>query len=200
MNYRDFMNVIEGVQEDYMPVGYDQMYGPHQGHEAYNRDVYSDPQAHLPRAYPEVEYIPQDHGHDVYSITNAYGNTYDDEFYNYYSDEKKRQAYMPEAVKQVDEWTSYDKIQDPTQIYNYFAPMHDVKAHVADTKGRDHVYNFQTTEMIFMQEEYEHHIRIKSHLVVALEALKDATYFLDRKQASIERQIYINAQNIESHQ
>ena len=54
--------------------------------------------------------------------------------------------------------------------------------------------------MIFMQEEYEHHIRIKSHLVVALEALKDAIYFLDRKQASIERQIYINAQNIQAHQ
>ena len=56
--------------------------------------------------------------------------------------------------------------------------MHEVKVHVADERGQPHVYDFDTTKMIFMEEEYEHHLRIKAHLVVALEALKDAQFFL----------------------
>lgn len=54
--------------------------------------------------------------------------------------------------------------------------------------------------MIFMQEEYEHHLRIKAHLVVALEALKDALYFLDRKTNYAEHLNAQNTQNIMAHQ
>ena len=43
--------------------------------------------------------------------------------------------------------------------------------------------------MFFMNEEYEHHQRIKAYMVVAVEAFQDALYFLNRKVVGIENNI-----------
>ena len=129
---------------------------------------------------------------------DTYGNEYDDDYYSNFLASKKR--YEPEVVQSVDSYTKFDKYEDPTVFHNYKSKMHDHKVHIPDNYGYDHVYGFDTSEMFFMQEEYEHHQRIKAHMVVALEAFQDALYFLNRKLAENENGILMNNMNIKAHQ
>ena len=71
-------------------------------------------------------------------------------------------------------------------MYNQFVPIHEQKVHVPDSSGRKHVYDVSMRDMFFIEEEYERHQRIKAHMVVALEALNDAMYFLKYKQSAAE--------------
>lgn len=147
----------------------------------------------IPEAYlPYQEEPPYKAGEYRY-----FGNAYDDDYESFVSARKDK--YRPEKVEQVDTWTDYKKFPEDADLRGKVTPINEHIVSVKDTEDKTSRYDFKMIDYIFLQEEYEHNLRLQSRLIVVVEAFKEASYFMQRKQDATEEIIMQNNHNIRVH-
>ena len=148
----------------------------------------------LPKQYQPYEEEPK-YKADEYDY---FGNKYDDDYDQFVTQLKDR--YEPTKIEQVDTWTDYQKFPKDANFKNKVTPINKHIVTMPTTDGGKERYGFKMTDYVFMQEEYEHNLRIQSRLMVVIEAFKEAQYFMKRKQDATEEIVMQNNHNVRVHQ